>query len=750
MSNLDRYEEQPVQGQVIQYEPSPEQPQGSALDMVWPVLRRWPVIVLTCLVISGIGVPTILFLMPKTYDTEGAVRIAPVVAPIIYDIDTQLSTMQYESYKNTQAELISSNTVLNRAVDEIMQTVSDAFPREVTPVTALRMMITNGTIEVNPERRTELMKIRMTSPEPGKAERIVDALIKAYMAEVVFKESSMANQNLKILEDRQKVLMSEIQNLETTIRSLLDEFGTGQLTPRQEMMLQQVASLRGQLISVSIQRMSLEARLATEQNSSDQGAGPTDMMERRNAIINSDPLVQNYHANVQRYEQLLLEAEESLTESNPEFQRRKQTLDTFRGRLEKRRQEVIEEFDKNFNAQVASNKARRLTEIQNELKTTIKYEENLNGQVAKLDSETIGIGRKQVEIDSQQEQLARKKEMYNEVSRRIEEIKVESQRPARITTAYSASSIPATGKRIKLAGALGAGSLGLGVLFALLLAKADTKLHRPDEIVKRVGVRIIGTTTSPKDVDQRLLGQQLNDDYQTIRANLGLFDGQGETKIIAVTSPSSADGKTTCSINLATSFTQTGDKVLLIDGDLRKPDVATVLNLPGNSRGLQDYLFGKDLKQAIIKIPSSGLYVLAADDRNASDALDLIRRPVTVERIKAIVKYFDHVIIDTPPVLAFADALVWAKMADATILSSFVGHTSQPDLREAILRLEQVGVRVLGTVVNNVKVGHSYRRYGYGYGYGEYGRQKQKRKRDSRLLLASSMIDGQEEEAPQE
>ncbi|MBN1123696.1 MAG: polysaccharide biosynthesis tyrosine autokinase [Sedimentisphaerales bacterium] len=747
MNNLERYDGQPIQGQVIQYEQTSEPPEESTMDMLWPILRRWPIILLIFIVIAGIGMPAILFLMPKNYETEGAIRIAPIVAPIMFEMQDRLPN--YDAYKNTQAELIASSNVLNRAVDQIVQIVPEAFSDASGPVSALRKMIADGDIILDPERRTELLKVKMTSPEPAKAEQIIDALIKAYMAVVVFEESTAAGQNLKILEDRQKVLMSEIQNLEATIRGLLDEYGTGQLTPRQEMMLEQVASLRSQLIAVSIQRMSLEARLATEKNAPEQAVSQTEMMERRNAIINSDPLVQNYQANVQRYEQLLLEAEETLTETNPEFQRRKQTLDTFKARLEQRRQEVISEFDENFSSQVASNRNRRLIEIQNELEQTKQYEKRLSEEVAAMDTETIGIGRKQVEIDSQQEQLARKKEMYNEVARRIEEIKVESQRPARITVAYSASSIPATGKRIKMAAALGAGSLGLGIFFAFLLAKSDKKLHRPEEIVKRVGVRIIGTTTSPKDVDQRLLGQQLNDDYQTIRANLGLFDGQGETKIITVTSPSSGDGKTTCSINLATSFAQTGDKVLLIDGDLRKPDVAMVLNLPGGARGLQDYLFGKELKQSIVKVPSTGLYVLASDDRNASDALDLIRRPFTTERIKAIIKYFDHVIIDTPPVLAFADALVWAKMADATILTSFVGHTSQPDLREAIVRLEQVGVRVLGTVVNNVKVGHSYRRYGYGYGYGEYGRQKQK-KRDKRLLLASSVIESEEEGLQQE
>jgi len=133
--------------------------------------------------------------------------------------------------------------------------------------------------------------------------------------------------------------------------------------------------------------------------------------------------------------------------------------------------------------------------------------------------------------------------------------------------------------------------------------------------------------------------------------------------------------------------------------------------------------------------------VLAADHRNANDALDLLGQARTAQCMKNIGAGYDHVIIDTPPVLAFSDALVWAKMADGVILTSFAEHTSRPDLRDAIDRLEQIGARVIGTVLNNVRVTQSYHRYGYGYGYGGGSGEDQparsKRRREKRLLLAS-------------
>ena len=255
-------------------------------------------------------------------------------------------------------------------------------------------------------------------------------------------------------------------------------------------------------------------------------------------------------------------------------------------------------------------------------------------------------------------------------------------------------------------------AIAAGLLVAFVLEKSDTSLRSPDDVIKTIGVRVIGTTTSPKNIDRLSLPQQLTHDYQTIRANLGLFSESG-TRVIVVSSPGSGDGKTTFAVNLATSFAQSGKKTLLIDGDLRKPDIARTLNLPGDLRGLQDILSGLELRRSVYHIEASGLHVLAADRSNTTDALDVLGQAKTVGIIKNAAAEYDHVIIDTSPVLAFTDAILWAKIADGVILTSFVDHTSRCELKETIARLEQVGARVIGTVVNNVQAAQGYHPYGY-------------------------------------
>ena len=164
-------------------------------------------------------------------------------------------------------------------------------------------------------------------------------------------------------------------------------------------------------------------------------------------------------------------------------------------------------------------------------------------------------------------------------------------------------------------------------------------------------------------------------------------------------------------------------------------------------RLVQDIFEGVDPLKAVYTMPSTGIDVLAADRSNTIDALDFLAHPKATEMIRSICRNYDHVVIDTPPVLAFTDALLWAKIADGVILTSYPDRTCSTELKETVERLGQVEAMVIGAVVNNVQVRDAYHRSGLGYGYGaEFGAAGPfKERKDSALLLVTEQAEEAEE-----
>jgi capsular exopolysaccharide synthesis family protein len=713
-----------------------------AFSLIVGVLRRWYIVVATFFLMCVIGLPAIWLLIKPIYSVTGAIRVAPILRSILSGEADRGEISNYESFVNTQAQMVISSQVVERVADDLAGKKLSFFEDETAelvkklqrklkgtkplPVTILKEAIFDKVITAASDRRTELIGITLKSPEPKEAEQIVNAFIRNYMAVEVASSTDEEGRNLTVLENERKVLAEKFQSQRAAITQLAQEYGTVALDSRQNMMLQRVSSLLAELTRIEARRIGLESQVQLLEQTKEETIVPEELIRMRETYINSNPTVSSLTANIAQLDQAYIAASQTLAPANPELERKAELLKTLKERLEERKQEAGKSFDEMMTKEIAKAGSQKLANAKTELEQTRAYENRLREILTKEDSETIGLGRKQLTIQDLRDQLDLTKEMYDTVSRRIQEMEMERKRPARISVAYMADVSEIQDKRIQYSIALIFGAAACGMMLAFLRDRADRSLRTPQDIVRRIGIPIIGTTTSSHTVKASLLPGQIVEDYQTIRANLGLLNNEGLPRKVVVTSPGMQEGKTTFSINLATSIAKSGKKVLLIDGDLRKPDIAYLLNLPRGSRGLQDVLLGREFDQVVWSIPSTGLDVLAADSRNAADAYELLASPLTFQQIHIISQRYDHLIIDTPPALAFPDALVWAKLADAVILTSFAGQTTAEDLRAATERLKQINVRVLGTVLSNVHAGRGYYHYGYNYYYSRDSHSKKR------------------------
>lgn len=214
--------------------------------------------------------------------------------------------------------------------------------------------------------------------------------------------------------------------------------------------------------------------------------------------------------------------------------------------------------------------------------------------------------------------------------------------------------------------------------------------------------------------------------YKTARTNT-IFSVSGSMenscKVIAITSAGPGEGKTTTTINLAITFAQTGAKVLIIDGDLRKPRVHQYLGVV-KTDGLSTVLSNqKTFDEVVYKNIREGLDLLASGSIPPNPA-ELLSSDAMGETLKELKTRYDYIFLDTPPVTVVTDAAALSKFIDGIILIVRHDYTAHENIEQALNLLKIADAKVLGFFVNDVQSPNvSYRsykngRYSYRYGYG--------------------------------
>jgi capsular exopolysaccharide synthesis family protein len=412
----------------------------------------------------------------------------------------------------------------------------------------------------------------------------------------------------------------------------------------------------------------------------------------------------------------------------------------------------LAEVERQFES-TRSNIAKR---IEMEYRAALNREQMLQKTVAETKAEWDHINSRSFEYQQLKREADADKTLYNELIRKIREADINAGfqnnniRIADVARPAMYPVYPNFTLNLMMAFLL---STLLGVGATLLLDTLDTTLRDPNEASRFLGTDVIGTmpvdrfaAQLPKSAATIAAGSivakppqsgkgknyyrstsDFEEAVRTIRNTILLSDFEGRLRSIVLTSAAPGEGKTTIAAHLAIANADRGKKTLIVDGDLRRPSLHTKFGF--NPReGLSNVLTGELAWQDVV-LPVEGrpnLSLLPAGP-GSHRAADLIG-PRLSTLLDEFAKEYDLVILDSPPLLGFAECLQMATAADGVLIISQAGETKRRAVAEVISVLTRLRANIVGVVLNQVSQnmssdGYSY--YGY-YRYGHYGYSRSK------------------------
>lgn len=287
--------------------------------------------------------------------------------------------------------------------------------------------------------------------------------------------------------------------------------------------------------------------------------------------------------------------------------------------------------------------------------------------------------------------------------------------------------LPQTSQNLLIGIVLG---MALGVGTALFLNSLSDTVRDAEELSKKYGVTALGTVfkwASNEFEDNDLVTAKApssgySESFKQVRANIQFATTNLNGNVLIVTSPGPSEGKTTVISNLAVSFSQLGKKIIVIDGDMRRPATHRLLVESGaREPGLSNYLSDStvEIKDVIHKSPVDGIQVIPGGPipPNPSELLESERMSTMIEGARKLV---DIVLIDSPPVLVVADGPILSSKGDGVVLVVDGFSTRSSSLKATIESLQASNANVIGAVINKLKRARFGYRYSYPYYYDYY------------------------------
>jgi polysaccharide biosynthesis transport protein len=561
-----------------------------------------------------------------------------------------------------------------------------------------------GNRTVTPVAGSRLVDISYSDPDPSRAQRIAAAYADAFIASNLDKRFQANSYAKAFLEDQIAQLKLRLEQSEKA----LIEFGqkeqivqSGDKASIAENNLASANAALGQLVSERIKNEQLWKQL--------EGASAINLPQ-----LLTNPVIEGLRAKRSALQTQYRDMSETFQPGYPAM-------------LQLSSQ--IAEIDRQLAAEVNTLKASYKAAYE----SSLNQENEMKKRIETLRTDALDLQKRSIEYNILKREVDTNRSLYDGLLQRYKQVDIAGGIGANNVFVVDAATLPGgpsspdMSRALLIAAALG---LAAGLAAALILEHLDDTLRSPEEVERALGFATLGII--PKiSLGNNLEAELANprshvmEAYRSLCTALQLSTDSGLPKTLLVTSAGPGEGKSTTSLTVARHFARTGLKVLLLDADLRKPQLHKRLNTD-NSSGLSNYLTGACEPPQLLQktdIPNLAFMPSGPLPPNAADLLGSSR---LLSLLSVGLEIFDLIVVDSPPVMGLADAPLLSSAVGATIFVVGAGQVRTKLIRGAIKRLQFSRGSLVGTVLTGfdpgVTYGYSYsygfgRGYGYGHGY---------------------------------
>jgi succinoglycan biosynthesis transport protein ExoP len=718
------------------------------------LMRNWWRILLIWVTLALPTAYLLYILIPPTYDAVSTLRIEPT-QPELFGTTTKGTDMRsFEPYLQTQRNLILSDTILNMAIsDPTLQNFPIIQNPEVDPKTDIRQKLD---VKILPN--TYLIQVSFSSTDPNEAQGIVNAVVGSFLQQNQDLDQG-AKRTLKgsyseyvtkldrtIKEKRDELLrVAKTGNVEfVATRSpegKTDETDQGPLSAFSSLSLEQYKKTTEKLLQTEMELIDAEAQLQARQAAEAQGSTGTAAPEENDALLHkrivaefrADPeviaLIDRIKTTKEELDRTKGVARKGHDPARIAAEKRKKALeDEYYALWETRSEEIRQRL---MSGGGDSNSTSTLAELQRKVEALKLARANLSTLIEKYKAMNQDSSENTVQATLLKEELASLMKMRADVQKKVEQLEFEENKGlvrVGLVDPATAPKAPTSNKRWKYMAILPVGMLfGLLGLFLLLEVKAE-RVADPDLLSSRVQSEVyalppLPTSRAARRLKSPLVDEQIDRFIQRLDhlrfAVCGTPPEAGVGRCVLITSAVGGEGKTTLAAQLAARCGNAGISTLLVDADLRRGALNVLLDIP-EGPGLSDVLKHEANLEEIITPVQGGTFHLLSAGTPVPDTSRIFQGRNLGMLIAQLRQLYEIVIVDSPPVLPVADALVLGRWCDGALLAARFEVSRSPQVERARRQLDSAGIPVLGTVINGMRSSDSY-----------YGRYTYKRHRTS-------------------